>query len=254
MKDKYISTIYNIKLIDKFYEKFIGKSSFLNNPMVKDPNEINLKHIIKSKDKVKDKVDRSEINLNELGILLINMIPKYIDGLEIAKRNLLLSYTKDILNLSEKKNYPIIQVNNPNYKTYGTKLSALGEILSDATKHVPIESTNSPFSNTYFMPQLDSWNIKQLLIIGIGFNLLEQIAIDANNKHYQVIIVPELVVDHDLAKDKSDYTQLVQSPGMLGTNALFVKNLEYISAIMAKKKEPKWKKPVVTTNKGKLYK
>jgi acid stress-induced BolA-like protein IbaG/YrbA len=250
MNDKSINksiTAYK-KIIDKFYEKFIDKSSFLSSPMAKDPNEINLKHIVNGK------VHRVDLNLNELGILLINIMPKYIDVLERTKRDPFLSHAGKILELGGRMDYPIIQIDNPKYARYGRKLVALDEILSDATKHVQIESTNSPFSNTYFIPQLDLLNIKQLLVIGIRFELIEQIAIEANNKQYQVIIVPELVANKNLVNDDIDYKKLMRSPDILNTNTLFVKDLEYISAIMAKKKEPKWKKPFVTTNKGKLYK
>ncbi|MGV8162528.1 MAG: hypothetical protein ACP5N2_04325 [Candidatus Nanoarchaeia archaeon] len=175
----------------------------------------------------------SEVDLNELAVILIDMTPYFIKYIAPSTKNTLLAAHKQILELCVQKNYPLLQVEMNQYgeKNQAKTMRELEQIARTAPRYERFNKTlENALCEKKIEAQLIAWRANYLLLLGINTQCIQSTANGARNKTYQVITAPELI-----AGPENDKITQIKNHTWLKNNTIYLDSHLQILDLMTQK-------------------
>lgn len=175
----------------------------------------------------------SEVNLDELAIIMIDMTPYFLNHINPKKRESLIHAQKKIIEVSAKKNIPILQVEMNKYGI-GNEAKTIPEleaIAKTAPRYAKFNKTaESALQEPAIREQLEMWTSNYHLLMGINTYCILATAKDSRKETYQVITAPELI-----ASPQNDQKAWKEHTNWLSNNAVYLDS--YVKMLTAMRRK-----------------
>lgn len=151
-------------------------------------------------------------NTNKIAVIVVDMQDFFLQHFNNSIRNTLIENQLKVLDLCAKHNIPLVIVE---YKAGGKMRGSTTHKINQRIKTIPhkliIKENNSAFTKTDLDKTLQSFNVKEVFIMGINANAcVQDTAMSALHRGYQVIISKECTAsasrgDMDLSKRNEEW-------------------------------------------------